>query len=122
MPSLETAARSSDARSREAAMFILSAVASTTHDHLNKQLPAILKLCGVTLADPESHMVVYYSLLTLTHLVPSAGTQALKPWQLLVAKMLEGVKRLGGVDQDLAAEAMEVFDELVETEVPILQP
>lgn len=75
MPSLENAARSGDARSREAAMFVLSAIASTAHEHLNKQLPAILKLCGGTLGDPDSHMVVYYSLLTLTHLVPSAGTQ-----------------------------------------------
>ena len=58
----------------------------------------------------------------MTHLTRYIGTDELPVFQTLIAPMLQVVKNLVSHDETKACEAMEVFDELIESEVPIVVP
>ena len=59
---------------------------------------------------------------TLTHLTPHVGTDAQPAFRPLVPLAVEAMPALIAADQDKAAEAMELFDELFESEVAVVVP
>merc|ERR1719312_1930200 len=74
-----------------------------------------------TLSDPELD-VCYYTIVALTHLVSRTGSDEVVLFQQLVPAILSKVEAIAGVDQDKAVTAVDIFDELIESEVAIVVP
>uniref|UniRef100_A0A8C7NLG9 Importin 4 n=1 Tax=Oncorhynchus mykiss TaxID=8022 RepID=A0A8C7NLG9_ONCMY len=80
----------------------------------------LLQLFGTVLQDLDNPTAMYYSILTLTAMTAYTGTEEMvRPQSYLFDVLLE---LFLCVDQDQASEAMEVFDELMESEVSIMVP
>ncbi len=66
--------------------------------------------------------VAFYAVKALTSLVRHVGSDDLSLFQPLLGPIIELVGKLVGSNEERAAEAMEVFDELFESEVAIVVP
>lgn len=100
---------------------VLSVLADTAGERLVDRLKELLALCRRTLADPELE-VAFYTVVTLTHLVRRTGSDEVAMFQQLIPTVLQKIEALAGVDQDKAATAIDIFDELIESEVTIVVP
>ncbi|XP_031651118.1 importin-4-like [Oncorhynchus kisutch] len=65
---------------------------------------------------------MYYSILTLTAMTAYTGTEEMNLMRSLIPTLIIALRHLIKADQDQASEAMEVFDELMESEVSIMVP
>eukprot|EP00092_Neocalanus_flemingeri_P005200 GFUD01005593.1.p1 GENE.GFUD01005593.1~~GFUD01005593.1.p1 ORF type:complete len:950 (+),score=322.92 GFUD01005593.1:135-2852(+) len=66
--------------------------------------------------------VCYYTIVALTHLVKRTGSEEVVMFQQLVPAVLAKVEAIAGVDEDKAVTAIDIFDELIESEVAIVVP
>ena len=58
----------------------------------------------------------------MTHMIRHVGTDELRVFQSLVPPVIGVIKNLLGHDEEKASQAMEVFDELIESEVAVVVP
>ena len=100
---------------------LLSVLAETAGDQLVGKLKELLQLCRKTLADSEAE-VCYYTIVTLTHLVRRTGSEEVNIFQQLVPTVLTKIEALAAADQEKALLAIDIFDELIESEVGIVIP
>ncbi|KAM4710354.1 importin-4 [Discoglossus pictus] len=79
----------------------------------------LINLFNQTLNDTENTVVLFYTLQSLTSIIPEMGSESnlLRP---LIPKLLTAVKQIMKNDEAQACEAMEVFDELMESEVSVV--
>ncbi|XP_031560296.1 importin-4-like isoform X2 [Actinia tenebrosa] len=103
-------------------MFVLSSVTETVGEQLKPQFPVLLTLFSSTLEDQGSKMVPFYTIRALMSMIESIGTDEVSYIRPLIPKVMTVVEALLEVDEDKACEAMEIFDELVESEVSIVTP
>uniref|UniRef100_A0A8C5AUX8 Importin 4 n=1 Tax=Gadus morhua TaxID=8049 RepID=A0A8C5AUX8_GADMO len=83
----------------------------------------LLQLFGDVLQqDLENPACLYYCILTLTAITAYVGSEEMNLMRSLIPKMIIALKHLIKADQDQASEAMEIFDELMESEVSIIVP
>uniref|UniRef100_A0A3B4DBJ2 TOG domain-containing protein n=1 Tax=Pygocentrus nattereri TaxID=42514 RepID=A0A3B4DBJ2_PYGNA len=85
----------------------------------------LLQLFGNVLQDVTNTTASYYCILTLTAITSYTGTEEMVSFNLmrsLIPRLIIALKHLIQADQNQAAEAMEVFDELLESEVSVLVP
>jgi len=102
-------------------IMMLSIIADAAGERLADRLKEFLQLCRKTLADPEVE-VAYYTIVTLTHLVRRTGSEEVAMFSQLVPLVLQKIEALAAVDQDKALTAIDIFDELIESEVTIVVP
>ncbi|KAK2193044.1 hypothetical protein NP493_18g10006 [Ridgeia piscesae] len=107
---------------RELGMYVLSAVAATATKQLQPYFPSLLELCGVTLKDNQNYMVPFHTIQTLTEMAPLIETCELNPFQGLIPQILRVISWLVEVDGEKAVEALEIFDELVESDISVIVP
>merc|ERR1719210_1270617 len=100
---------------------MISVLAETAGQRIVDRLKDFLQLCRKTLADAEIE-VCYYTILTLTHLVRRTTSDEVTMFQQLIPPVLVKIESLAGVDQDKAVTAIDIFDELIESEVAIVVP
>ena len=100
---------------------MISVLAETAGQRIVDRLKDFLQLCRKTLADAEIE-VCYYTILTLTHLVRRTTSDEVTMFQQLIPPVLVKIESLAGVDQDKAVTAIDIFDELIESEVTIVVP
>merc|ERR1719210_1800729 len=100
---------------------MISVLAETAGQRIVDRLKDFLQLCRKTLADAEIE-VCFYTVVTLTHLVRRTGSDEVAMFQQLIPTVLQKIEALAGVDQDKAATAIDIFDELIESEVTIVVP
>ncbi|XP_072169720.1 importin-4-like isoform X2 [Diadema setosum] len=74
------------------------------------------------LLDTQSKDVPFYAIKTMTALVHYTGTDEIPLFRPLIPRVLVVIGQLLVRDEDQGCEAMEVFDELVESEVSIIVP
>uniref|UniRef100_A0A668A623 Importin 4 n=1 Tax=Myripristis murdjan TaxID=586833 RepID=A0A668A623_9TELE len=82
----------------------------------------LLQLFGTVLQDLNNPPALYYCILTLTAMTPYTGSEEMNLMRSLIPNLIVALKHLLKADQDQASEAMEVFDELMESEVSIIVP
>uniref|UniRef100_A0A8C7MI14 Importin 4 n=1 Tax=Oncorhynchus kisutch TaxID=8019 RepID=A0A8C7MI14_ONCKI len=82
----------------------------------------LLQLFGTVLRDLDNPTAMYYSILTLTAMTAYTGTEEMNLMRSLIPTLIIALRHLIKADQDQASEAMEVFDELMESEVSIMVP
>ena len=99
----------------------MSVIADIAIERLPPKLTDMLNICKKTLADPEIE-VCHHTIVTLTHLVKITGSDEVTMFQQLIPAVLVKIEALAGADQDKAVTAIDIFDELIESEVTIVVP
>ncbi|KAF7708017.1 importin-4 [Silurus meridionalis] len=111
---------STDPHDRQVGLLLLSKVVESNPEPFKPHYKQLLQLFGVVLQDVTNTTALYYCILTLTAITAYTGTEEMNLMRSLIPKLLIALKHLAQADQDQASEAMEVFDELMESEVSIV--
>jgi len=114
--------QSQDVTKRELGMFVLSIATSVAGQQFQPHLVALLTLCEQALEDTVNHIVPFYSIQTLTCMAIFISSAEANQFKKMMPKIMLIVNQLIGVDEDLAVDAMEIFDELAECEVTLITP
>ncbi|XP_076983211.1 importin-4 isoform X1 [Tamandua tetradactyla] len=107
---------------REMGLLLLSVVVTSQPEAFRPHHRELLRLLNETLGEVGSPSLLFYSLRTLTTMAPYLGTEDMPLARILVPKLIVAVQTLIPVDEAKACEALEVLDELLESEVPIITP
>jgi hypothetical protein len=106
------------------AMFMASALCETSGEVIKaRHLSEYALMFGKALTAEADLEVGFYATLAMTHLVPLIGSDDLKLYQPLVGHVTAFIKRLitSGAE-DKATQAMEIYDDLFDSEVGIVIP
>jgi len=112
---------SESAQDRILGVLLVSVLTETAGEQIEPQLKDFLQMCRKTLEDSELE-VCYYTIVALTHLIPRTGSDEVVMFQQLVPLVFSKVEAIAAVDQDKATDAIDIFDELIESEVAIVVP
>uniref|UniRef100_A0A673LNI7 Importin-4-like n=1 Tax=Sinocyclocheilus rhinocerous TaxID=307959 RepID=A0A673LNI7_9TELE len=119
---LNQSTKSSNPQDRQVGLLLLSKVVGSNPEPFKPHYKQLLQLFGTVLQDLNNPTALYYCILTLTAITAYTGTEEMNLMRSLIPKLLIALKHLIQADQDQASEAMEVFDELMESEVSIVVP
>uniref|UniRef100_A0A8C4SHZ2 Importin 4 n=1 Tax=Erpetoichthys calabaricus TaxID=27687 RepID=A0A8C4SHZ2_ERPCA len=119
---LNTLTKSSNPQERQIGLLVLSKILDSNPEPFKPYFKDLLKLFHVTLEDRGNTAAVFYSVQALTSMVSYIGSDELNLIRLLVPKLIASIKLLIQANQDQASEAMEVFDEMMDSEVAIIVP
>ncbi|XP_071092179.1 importin-4-like [Haliotis cracherodii] len=117
-----TTTKDPDVAKRELGAFVLYTVCSVACEQLKPHLRSVLQLLTELINDSQSRQVPYYAVRSMTELVFFVGDDESKFIQSSVPRVVQIVRELALQDEDKACEVMELFDELLETEVAIIMP
>uniref|UniRef100_A0A2K6A7A2 Importin 4 n=1 Tax=Mandrillus leucophaeus TaxID=9568 RepID=A0A2K6A7A2_MANLE len=107
---------------REMGLLLLSVVVTSRPEAFQPHHRELLRLLNETLGEVGSPGLLFYSLRTLTTMAPYLSTEDVPLARMLVPKLIVAVQTLIPIDEAKACEALEVLDELLESEVPIITP
>uniref|UniRef100_A0A673GLM7 Importin-4-like n=1 Tax=Sinocyclocheilus rhinocerous TaxID=307959 RepID=A0A673GLM7_9TELE len=119
---LNQSTKSNNPQDRQVGLLLLSKVVGSNPEPFKPHYKQLLQLFGTVLQDLNNPTSLYYCILTLTSITAYTGTEEMNLMRSLIPKLLIALKHLIQADQDQASEAMEVFDELMESEVSIVVP
>ncbi|XP_064467073.1 importin-4-like [Ornithodoros turicata] len=102
--------------------YMVSLVASVAPEMFAPHLKPLFNLFGTCLQSTSDQEVCFRVIKSMTALVNSLGSDEVNCFQALIPVAMEVIKKLGEVDEDKATEAMELFDELIGSEIAILLP
>ncbi|KAJ8010569.1 hypothetical protein DPEC_G00076440 [Dallia pectoralis] len=107
---------------RQVGLLLLSKVVESNPESFKPHYRQLLQRFAVILQDLENPTALYYCILTLTSMTAYTGSEEMNLMRPLVPKLITALKHLIMADQVQASEAMEVLDELMESEVSIIVP
>lgn len=108
-------------RERILATMLIAVMSEVAGEQVKASLKDFLGLFRKTLQDSELE-VCYYTILAMTHLVKRTGSEEVMMFQQLVPGVLVKIEQIAEADQDKAVTAIDIFDELIESEVSIVVP
>uniref|UniRef100_A0A8C7NWD9 Importin 4 n=1 Tax=Oncorhynchus mykiss TaxID=8022 RepID=A0A8C7NWD9_ONCMY len=103
-------------------LLLLSKVVESNPEPFKPHYRQLLQLFGTVLQDLDNPTAMYYCILTLTAMTAYTGTEEMNLMRALIPRLIIALKHLIKADQGQASDAMEVFDELMESEVSIIVP
>uniref|UniRef100_A0A673VZ51 Importin 4 n=1 Tax=Salmo trutta TaxID=8032 RepID=A0A673VZ51_SALTR len=103
-------------------LLLLSKVVESNPEPFKPHYRQLLQLFGTVLQDLDNPTAMYYCILTLTAMTAYTGTEEMNLMRSLIPRLIIALKHLIKADQGQASDAMEVFDELMESEVSIIVP
>jgi hypothetical protein len=112
---------SGDHGQRLLGMYLLSVLCDVIGEQARPLVRLFAKSLGRALGDDQLD-IGFYAVRAMTSMVPHVGSDDLGLFQPLVAPVVQLVAKLVQTDETKAAEAMEIFDELFESEVTIVVP
>ncbi|XP_036374883.1 importin-4-like [Megalops cyprinoides] len=119
---LNQSTKSDNPQDRQVGLLLLSKVVASNPEPFKPYYRQLLELFGAVLQDVSNPSALYYCILTLTAITAYTGSEEMNLMRSLTPKLIVAMKHLIKADQDQASEAMEVFDELMESEVSIVVP
>lgn len=119
---LNQSTKSDNPQDRQVGLLLLSKVVEANPEAFKPYYRQLLELFGTVLQDLGNPSALYYSVRTLTSITAYTGSEEMNLMRSLIPKLVVAIKQLIKADQDQASEAMEVFDELMESEVSIIVP
>ncbi|KAL7886745.1 hypothetical protein AOLI_G00044660 [Acnodon oligacanthus] len=119
---LNESTKSNNPQDRQVGLLLLSKVVDSNPEAFKPHYKQLLQLFGNVLQDVTNPTASFYCILTLTAITAYTGTEEMNLMRSLIPRLIIALKHLIQADQNQAAEAMEVFDELLESEVSILVP
>merc|ERR1719309_854184 len=102
-------------------VMLVSILAEVAGEQVKSSLKDFLGLFSKTLQDSELE-VCFYTIVAMTHFVQRTSSDEVVLFQQLVPAILSKVEAIAAVDQDKAVTAVDIFDELIESEVAIVVP
>uniref|UniRef100_A0A8D3CRY7 Importin 4 n=1 Tax=Scophthalmus maximus TaxID=52904 RepID=A0A8D3CRY7_SCOMX len=118
---LNQSTKSDNPHDRQVGLLLLNKVMDSNPEPFKPHYCQLLQLFSAVLQDHNNPTALYYCILTLT-----TRLNILLPLQnqmrSIIPSLIVALKQLIKADQDQASEAMEVFNELMESEVSIIVP
>uniref|UniRef100_A0A673VM44 Importin 4 n=1 Tax=Salmo trutta TaxID=8032 RepID=A0A673VM44_SALTR len=119
---LNQSTKSNNPTDRQVGLLLLSKVVESNPEPFKPHYRQLLQLFGTVLQDLDNPTAMYYCILTLTAMTAYTGTEEMNLMRSLIPRLIIALKHLIKADQGQASDAMEVFDELMESEVSIIVP
>lgn len=119
---LNQATKSSNPHDRQVGLLLLNKVMESNPEPFKPHYCQLLQLFTVVLQDLQNPTALYYCILTLTAITAYTGTEEMNLMRSIIPHLIVALKHLIKADQSQASEAMEVFNELMESEVSIIVP
>lgn len=119
---LNQSTKSEIPQERQVGLLLLSKVVESNPEPFKPHYGQLLQLFGTVLQDVNNPTAIYYCILTLTAMTACTGSEEMNQMRSLIPRLITALKHLIKADQDQASEAMEVFDELMESEVSVIVP
>ncbi|GAB1298904.1 Importin-4 [Apodemus speciosus] len=119
---LQHSTHSSHSPEKEVGLLLLSVVVSSQPEAFHAHQQELLQLLSETLSDISFPGVVFYSLRTLTAIARYLRPDDVSLARTLVPKVVTAIRTLIPLDEVKACEALEALDEMLETELPIINP
>ncbi|XP_063769721.1 importin-4 isoform X1 [Pseudophryne corroboree] len=114
------ASRSDVPEQRQVGLLLLRCAVDINAGSFRPHFPDLIKLFNKTLCDLQNGPVLFYTIQSVTSIVHELvgnETNLLRP---LVPKLITAIKQLMQTNEVQASEAMEVFDEMIESEVSVI--
>lgn len=119
---LNQSTKSSNPQDRQVGLLLLNKVMESNPEPFKPHYCQLLQLFSTVLQDHNNPAALYYCILTLTAITAYTGTEEINQMRSLIPSLIVALKHLIKADQTQASEAMEVFNELMESEVSIIVP
>ncbi|XP_069007583.1 importin-4-like isoform X1 [Embiotoca jacksoni] len=119
---LNQSTKSSNPNDRQVGLLLLNKVMESNPESFKPHYCQLIQLFSTVLQDLSNPSALYYCILTLTAITAYTGTEEMNQMRSLIPSVIVALKHLIKSDQDEASEAMEVFNELMESEVSIIIP
>ncbi|XP_049912725.1 importin-4 [Epinephelus moara] len=119
---LNESTKSSNPHDRQVGLLLLNKVMESNPESFKPHYCQLLTLFSTVLQDHSNPTALYYCILTLTAITAYTGTEEMNQMRSIIPSLIVALKHLIKADQDQASEAMEVFNELMESEVSIIVP
>ncbi|XP_032091692.1 importin-4 isoform X1 [Thamnophis elegans] len=120
LQSIQHGARSRDPHKCQMALLLLQSALDLDPDQFSPYYKDLLRLFHQTLNNRSQPAVLYYSLRSLSAVVGGLSSDEVTLMSSMMPKVIAAIRELIHVNEVQASEAMEVFDELLETEVAIV--
>ena len=112
---------SQEVKDRILGIMLVEVLAEVAGQQVKSSLKDFLGLFRKTLQDTEVE-VCFHTIVAMTHFVQRTGSEEVNAFQQLVPAVLVKIEQIASVDQDKAVVAIDIFDELIESEVAIVVP
>ncbi|XP_052047378.1 importin-4 [Apodemus sylvaticus] len=119
---LQHSTHSTHSPEKEVGLLLLSVVVSSQPEAFHAHQQELLQLLSDTLSEVSFPGVVFYSLRTLTAIARYLRPDDVSLARTLVPKVVTAIRTLIPLDEVKACEALEALDEMLETELPIINP
>ncbi|XP_029003139.1 importin-4 isoform X2 [Betta splendens] len=119
---LNQSTKSSNPHDRQVGLLLLNKVMDSNPEPFKPHYCQLLQLFSTVLQDHNNPTALYYCILTLTAITAYTGSEEMNQIRSIIPNLIVALKRLIIANQDQASEAMEVFNELMESEVSIIVP
>ncbi|CAM9209373.1 unnamed protein product, partial [Lampetra planeri] len=119
---LSQSTKSLDAHDRQVGLLLLNKVIESNPEPFKPHYSQLLQLFSTVLKDHNNPTALYYCILTLTAITAYTGSEEMNQMRSIIPSLILALKHLIKADQSQASEAMEVFNELMESEVSIIVP
>ncbi|XP_063157660.1 importin-4 isoform X2 [Candoia aspera] len=117
---IQQGARSRDPNKCQMALLLLQSAVELDPDLFCPHNKDLLRLFHQTLNNRGQTAILYYSLRSLSAVVGGLSSDEVNLMSSMMPKVIAAIRELIHVNEVQASEAMEVFDELLETEVAIV--
>ncbi|XP_065270616.1 importin-4 [Emys orbicularis] len=117
---IQQGVRGPDPHHRQISLLVLSSALESDPEAFTPHYTALLRLFHSALGQRGQPGALYYSLRGLAAMAAGLGSDHLNLMRSLVPKIISAVRQLIPVNEVHASEAMEVFDELMESEVSVI--
>lgn len=119
---LNQATKSGNPHDRQVGLLLLAKVVESNPEPFKPHYRQLLQLLSTELQDLENPTALFYCICTITSLTPFIGSEEMTQMRSMIPGLITALKPLIKANQDQASEAMEVFNELLESEVSIIVP
>lgn len=119
---LNQSTKSGNAHDRQVGLLLLDKVVESNPEAFKSHSRQLLQLLSTVLQDLNNPTALFYCICTITSLTPYTGSEEMNQMRSMIPNLITALKVLIKANQDQASEAMEVFNELVESEVSIIGP
>ncbi|XP_034416059.1 importin-4 isoform X1 [Cyclopterus lumpus] len=119
---LNESTKSSNPHVRQVGLMLLDKVVESNPKAFEPHYSHLLQLFCTVLQDHNNPTSLYYCILTLTAMTAYTGTEEIKRMRSIVPSLIVALQHLIKADQNQASEAMEVLNELMESDVSIIVP
>lgn len=99
-----------------------SVISSVAPEVFSNHFKPLFKFFGECLQSCGDEQICFYVIKSMTALVSFIGTDDANCFQVLIPQVMEVIRRLASSSEDKAVEALELFDELIDSEIAILLP